>query len=90
MPWNVATITVRMVLISPNQKGESYVCFHCSCVDILFNKYMIQNPRFFVYNVIMLSIVYAIVITGELSSRLEKRSTINALCDSVLSYERNR
>ena len=26
-----------------------------------FNKYMIQNPVFFVYNVIMLSIVYAIV-----------------------------
>ena len=25
-----------------------------------FNKYMIQNPVFFVYNVIMLSIVYAI------------------------------
>ena len=27
-----------------------------------FNKYMIQNPVFFVYNVIMLSIVYAIVL----------------------------
>ena len=26
-----------------------------------FNKYMIQNPVFFVYNFIMLSIVYAIV-----------------------------
>ena len=28
-----------------------------------FNKYMIQNPVFFVYNVIMLSIVYAIVLS---------------------------
>ena len=29
-----------------------------------FNKYMIQNPEFFVYNVIMLSIiVYAIVLS---------------------------
>ena len=28
----------------------------------LFSKYMIQNPVFFVYNVIMLSIVYAIVL----------------------------
>ena len=28
----------------------------------IFNKYMIQNPVFFVYNVIMLSIVYAIVL----------------------------
>ena len=29
-----------------------------------FNKYMIQNLVFFVYNVIMLSIVYAIVFLG--------------------------
>ena len=29
-----------------------------------FNKYMIQNPVFFVYNVSMLSIVYAIVFLG--------------------------
>ena len=28
-----------------------------------FNKYMIQNPVFFVYNVIMSSIVYAIVLS---------------------------
>ena len=28
-----------------------------------FNKYMIQNPVFFVYNVIMLSIVYEIVLS---------------------------
>ena len=28
-----------------------------------FNKYMIQNPVFFVYNVIMLSIVYATVLS---------------------------
>ena len=31
--------------------------FHCSFMDILFNKYMIPNPVFFVNNVIMLSIV---------------------------------
>ena len=29
----------------------------------IFNKYMIQNPVFFVYNVIMISIVYAIVLS---------------------------
>ena len=28
-----------------------------------FNKYLIQNPVFFVYNVIMSSIVYAIVLS---------------------------
>ena len=32
-------------------------------MDILFNKYMIQNPVFFVYNVIMLSIIYAVVLS---------------------------
>ena len=54
----VARRTTRFLLI-----GESYVCFHCSCMDILFNKCMIQNPVFFVYDVIMLSIVYAIVLS---------------------------
>ena len=29
-----------------------------------FDKYMIQNPVFFVYNVIMLFIVYAVVFLG--------------------------
>ena len=51
-----------------------------------FNKYMIQNPVFFVYNVIMLSIVCCLV-TGDPRSHLEKEPTINsrtrhALCDS--------
>ena len=32
-------------------------------MDILFNKCMIQNPVFFVYNVIMLRIVYTIVLS---------------------------
>ena len=43
-----------------------------------FNKYMIQSPMFFVYNVIMLTIVYAIVLSGNPSSRLEKKPTINS------------
>ena len=34
-----------------------------------FNKYMIQNPVFFVYNVIMLSIVYAIVLWGNVFNK---------------------
>ena len=44
-----------------------------------FNKYMIQNPGFFVFfvfYVIMLSIVYAII--GGPSSRLEKKPMINS------------
>ena len=36
-----------------------------------FNKYMIQNPVFFVYNVIMLSIVYAIDLFTVPSAILE-------------------
>ena len=35
-----------------------------------FNKYMIQNPVFFVYNVIMLSIVYAIVLWANFYVKL--------------------
>ena len=37
-----------------------------------FNKYMIQNPVFFVYNVIMLSIVYAIVLWANFYINLRK------------------
>ena len=40
-----------------------------------FNKYVIQNPVFFVYNVIMLNIVF---VTSGPSSRLEKKPTINS------------
>ena len=40
-----------------------------------FNKYMIQNPVFFVYNVIMLSIVYAIVLWANLYVKLLMSST---------------
>ena len=52
-----------------------------------FNKYMIQNPVFFVYNVIMSSIVYAIVLSQATQGCFEKEPTINsrtrhALCDS--------
>ena len=40
---------------------------------------MIQNPVFFVYNVIMSSIVYAIgLVTGDPKSRFEKEPTINS------------
>ena len=37
-----------------------------------FNKYMIQNPVFFVYNVIMLSIVYAIVLWAKVDDVFNK------------------
>ena len=38
------------------------------------NKYMIQNPVFFVYNVIMLSIVYAIVLSQAAQARASRKS----------------
>ena len=45
-------------------------------MDILFfNKYMIQNPVFFVYNVILLSIVYAIVLSQ--AAKLTPREKAN-------------
>ena len=39
-----------------------------------FNKYMIQNPVFFVYNVIMLSIVYAIVLSQAAQAHVSRKS----------------
>ena len=39
-----------------------------------FNKYMIQNPVFFVYNVIMLSIVYAIVLSQATQGHVSRKS----------------
>ena len=39
-----------------------------------FNKYMIQNPVFFVYNVIMLSIVYAIVLSQAAQGHVSIKS----------------
>ena len=39
-----------------------------------FNKCMIQNPVFFVYNVIMPSIVYAIVLSQEAQARASRKS----------------
>ena len=39
-----------------------------------FNKYMIQNPVFFVYNVIMPSIVYAIVLSQAAQARASRKS----------------
>ena len=39
-----------------------------------FNKYMLQNPVFFVYNVIMLSIVYAIVLSQATQGHVLRKS----------------
>ena len=39
-----------------------------------FNKYMIQNPVFFVYNVIMSSIVYAIVLSQTTQGHVSRKS----------------
>ena len=39
-----------------------------------FNKYMIQNPVFFVYNVIMSSIVYAIVLSQATQAHASRKS----------------
>ena len=58
MQRNVATITVRMVLIS--RKVNRMFFFIVVVRIFFFNKYMIQNPAFFVYN-FMLSIFYTIV-----------------------------
>ena len=52
-----------------DQKGESYVFFIVVVWIFLFNKYMIQNPVFFVYNV-LLSIVYAIVLWANFYVKL--------------------
>ena len=39
-----------------------------------FNKYMIQNPVFFVYNVIMSNIVYAIVLSQATQGHVSRKS----------------
>ena len=39
-----------------------------------FNKYMIQNPVLFVYNVIMLSIVYAIVLSQAAQAHASRKN----------------
>ena len=39
-----------------------------------FNKYMVQNPVFFVYNVIMSSIVYAIVLSQATQGHVSRKS----------------
>ena len=68
MPRNVATITVRIVLINFAISEVNLLFVFIVVVWIFFfNKYMIQNPVFFVYNVIMLSIVYAIVLWANYS-----------------------
>ena len=61
-----------------------------------FNKYMIQNPVFFVYNVILLSIVYASVLSQAAQAHASRKSQrliherITRSVTRVLSYERNR
>ena len=40
----------------------------------IFNKYVIQNPVFLVYNVMMLSIVYAIVLSQESQAHVSRKS----------------
>ena len=57
---------------SANGSSESYVCFHCSYMHILFDKYMIQNP-IFVY-VILLHIVYAIVLRQAAQAHASRKS----------------
>ena len=39
-----------------------------------FNKYMIQSPMFLVYNVIMLTIVYAIVLSQATQAHASRKS----------------
>ena len=39
-----------------------------------FNKYVIQNPAFFVYNVVMLNIVYAIVLSQAAQAHVSRKS----------------
>ena len=39
-----------------------------------FNKYVIQNPVFFVYNVVILNIVYAIVLSQAAQAHVSKKS----------------
>ena len=59
-------------------------------MDILFNKYMIQNPVFFVYNVIMSSIVYAIVLSQATQGHVSRKSQ-RLIHERVrVSYSRNR
>ena len=54
-----------------------------------FNKYMIQNPVFFVYNVIMLSIIYAIVLS-QAAQALASRKNQRLIPERVTCDERNR
>ena len=53
-----------------------------------FNKYTIQNPMFFVYNVIMSSIVYAIVLSQATQAHASRKSQRlrGDLCKSCLGH----
>ena len=52
----------------------------------LFSKYMIQNPVFFVHNIIMLSIVYAIVLWANYSGFRRRAQVLK--CRPFLGAER--
>ena len=62
------TITVRMVLLSRSKVNLTFA-FIVIVWIFFINKYMIQNPGFLVYNV-MLSIVYAIVLWANFYVKL--------------------
>ena len=72
MPGNVATITYKSTNgINFRIRKVNVVFFYVVVVGIFFfNKFMIQNPVSFVYNVIVLSIVYAIVLWANFYVKL--------------------
>ena len=55
-------------------RSERWIFFIVVVWIFFFNKYMIQNPVFFVYNVIMLSIVYAIVLSQAAQAHASRKS----------------
>ena len=58
-----------------NRKVNLMFVFIVAVWIFVFNKYMIQNPVFFVYNVIMLSFLYAIVLWANFYVKLLMSST---------------
>ena len=70
MPRNVAMIIVRIVVISQIRKVNLILVYIVVEWIFFFNKYMIQNPVFFGYNFIMLSIVYTIVLWANFDVKL--------------------
>ena len=75
---NVATITIR---ITTRKMNLMFVFIVVVWIFFFFNKYMIQNPVFFVY-VIMLSIVYTIVLWANFYIELLMSSAKAAVISS--------